>query len=115
MYISLINNINFTANKYTKSKPIDPKVLRFIKNNANTDIRQGLYNDIDMFVKKEISKNEYLEKVNTFIKKIDHKTPLNDAEKQYIGDMMATMDMSPKDKIPEKYIIKNINELLNNQ
>lgn len=114
MQIYRVNNINFTANKFVK-KNIDPKKLSHIRNNADNDIRKGLYNDIDKFVNKQYTKTEYLKSINKLVKKIDNKVALNDAEKQYVGDMITTMDLSSKEKIPEGYIMENIEELLKNQ
>jgi hypothetical protein len=55
--------------------------------------------------------------LNKFAHKFDgNKIKLNDAERQYLDDMLTTIDLSGKStKITDKYIVDNISELLKNQ
>ena len=69
-----------------------------------------------MYLNKKFSKKEFLDNINKIAYKIDNKVKLNDAEKQYIDDMLTTMDLTAKsDRISDNYLKKNIKELLENQ
>lgn len=117
MEIYAINNINFTArNNFTKATKIDTDALKRIRNNADNPIRKDIYKDIDSYVNKKSNKIEYLQRLNTLAHRINKKTKLNNAEKQYLDDMLTTMDLSGKnEKIPDKYILENISDLIKNQ
>lgn len=115
MYIYSINNINFTSNPYKKII-IDKESLDKIKNKTKNPVKKDFYNNIDMYLNKKFSKKEFLDNINKIAYKIDNKVKLNDAEKQYIDDMLTTMDLTAKsDRISDNYLKKNIKELLENQ
>lgn len=112
MYIYAINTMNFTANPYKK---IDIKALNKIKNNTHDNARKDIYKNIDSYLSKKFTKKEFLLNLNKLAQKIDNKK-LNDAERQYLDDMLTTMDLAGKnEKISDKYIIENIKALLKNQ
>lgn len=114
MHIYSINSINFTANPYKKIE-INREALNKIKNNTKNPIKKVFYNNIDMYLDKKFSKKQFLDSINQIAYRIDNKVKLNDAEKQYIDDMITTMDLTAKsDSISDSYI-KNIKDLLENQ
>lgn len=115
MHIYSINSINFTANPYKKIE-INREALDKIKNNTKNPVKKDFYNNIDMYLEKKFSKKQFLDSINQIAYRIDNKVKLNDAEKQYIDDMITTMDLTAKsDSISDSYIKKNIKDLLDNQ
>ena len=112
MHIYSINSINFTANPYKKIE-INREALNKIKNNTKNPVKKVFYNNIDMYLDKKFSKKQFLDSINQIAYRIDNKVKLNDAEKQYIDDMITTMDLTAKsDSISDSYIKKNIKDLL---
>ncbi len=116
MFIFPISSTNFTSKNVIQYKSkFDKKTLEMLKSYTQNKQNTQIYSDIDLFLSGNINKAKYLKKVNLFAQGITNRDVLNDAEKQYIGDMIATMDLFSKEKIPENYIIDNIKNLLNNQ
>lgn len=116
MHIYATSSIQFTsANRIIKPKKQYPEIIGKIRNNLNDDTRKGLYSNIDSYLTKKFSKKEFLLALNKLAIDIDNKK-LNTAEKKYLNDMLTTMDLSDNfEKIPDKYIVKNIEKLIDNQ
>lgn len=117
MHIYAINSINFTAAGSGRIKKIEKETLDKIRNNSSNKAKKDFYNSIDDYLNKKFTKKEFLSNLNEFARKFDeNKVKLNDAERQYLDDMLTTIDLSGRStKIPNKYIIDNISELLKNQ
>ncbi len=118
MHIYAINSINFTASAGGSGiKKIEKEKLGRIRNNSANRAKKDFYNNIDAYLNKKFTKKQFLENLNKFAHKFDgNKIKLNDAERQYLDDMLTTIDLSGKStKIPDKYIVDNISELLKNQ
>ena len=116
MHIYATNSVKFTsANRIIKPQKPYPEIIGKIRNDLNDDTRKSLYNNIDSYLTKKFSKKEFLLALNKLAIDIDNKK-LNIAEKKYINDMLTTMDLSDNfEKIPDKYIVKNIEKLVDNQ
>lgn len=118
MHIYAINSINFTASAGGgKIKKMEKETLDRIRHNSGNRAKRDFYDNIDAYLNKKFTKKDFLANLNKFAHKFDeNKIRLNDAERQYLDDMLTTIDLSGKStKIPDKYIVDNISELLKNQ
>ena len=96
---------------------MEKETLDRIRHNSSNRTKRDFYDNIDAYLNKKFTKKDFLANLNKFAHKFDeNKIKLNDAERQYLDDMLTTIDLSGKStKIPDKYIVDNISELLKNQ
>ncbi len=109
MKVGQIYSNNFmAAKKLTKINKLSKPVKKTTKDE--------FYRNIESFLKKDIDKMEYLKLFSDIVNKIrKEKSYMNftEAEKNYINDILMTMDLTANlDKISNSYITKNMLSLL---
>lgn len=111
MKVNTIYNLNFNA------KPVIKKSLHTVPDSLPIDeyikIDKGIYNDIDKFLNKKITKLEYLNKFDKYVDNILPEIKFTPAEKSYINNLIFTLDLnSDWSKIPNQYLTETMKELL---
>lgn len=101
---------------------IDNKVNNIFKakglhNNVPVELKNALYADIDKYMNKRMTKEEYIKAFNKNTGKIMSTKPLLKQltldEKIYISDVKTTIDMADSIKaVSDKELILRMNELL---
>lgn len=111
MQVFNINSTIFTAKT-------NPQIKKFHNNikKQNINKKDVFYDDINKFLTKEYSKEEYL---TSFIKNVENNAYLeknSNIEKKYINDLLTSIDLTNNYKdIPNQYIIDRMLKLLGNK
>ena len=111
MQIYNFYSVNFAAKKNI-TKPITAKTKTSALPISNA--KEDFYNDIEKFIKKEVSKKQYLQ---LFIDKMNNElySQLNNTEKKYVYDMLTTIDLSYNKNISDAHLTERMKQLLDSR
>lgn len=110
-------SINFMAGKNTLKTHLTQKAGKTIKDSA-TKKSNPFYDDINMFLEKKCTKEEYLK---TLVKKVNNSEYNNvilnnPLERKYVNDILTTVDLNRYLKdIPDKYLVDKMKKILESQ
>ena len=112
MQIYNIYSVNFIGNYPVNTKGVNSKKVVNNLYKTNSVVQKKLYNDIELYLNSNISKEKYLE---NFMSNIDNKVykKLNNVEKKYVHDILTVTDISESYKsITDEFIQEKIQKLL---
>lgn len=104
---------NYNSTIFTAKKASTKNLKKVLKSDTLANNQDDLYFDIEKYLKKDITKEEYFK---IFKEKVKNNPNIsnNRIENKYINDMLTTLDLVGNTKnIPDKYLIQNMEFLLN--
>jgi hypothetical protein len=106
---------NYNSTIFTAKKLPAEKSLKTVATKLKSDTfsnKENLYNDIEKYLKKDISKEEYFKFLIEKIKNNSYYVS-DRVEEKYVNDMLTTLDLVVNTKkIPDEYLKRKMENLL---